>query len=105
MILTPKQKWVVDRLKKEGWKVYRDDMPEEYYLYKNIEKYYSSEMFFVIDGFGCRIEFRPNGNPALHLKYYFRWPSKKNWGEINEVISYFRVVDNNIHGLLPVKYY
>ncbi len=90
MILTPKQKWVVDRLKRNGYKAdfhnYSDD---EMLVYKSISinpgfDWVNTVIFYISNKKGCRAEFRPVEHEALHLVHHFSWPTMKNWGEIEE---------------------
>lgn len=105
MELNSKQKWVVDRLRRDGWSIYRNDLPAEYYLHKNLEHYYSTQVFFAINNMGYRMEFRPRANSAMHLHYYLGYNlGVKNWNKIKEVFNYFRFVDANIGPLIPPQY-
>ena len=97
MILTPKQKWVVDRLKRNGYKAdfhnYSDD---EMLVYKSLSScsqqfdWVNTVIFYISNKNGCRAEFRHWEHESLHLVHYFSWPTIRNWGEIDEFEQFCR---------------
>jgi hypothetical protein len=86
---TSKEKWVIDRLKREGWKTFGDYSDTECLLWKPLKSWGGWNVtgcieFFISRDMGCYLKFRPSEKPQLHFTWHFRWPSKKNWAEIAE---------------------
>jgi len=97
MILTTKEKWVVDKLKRNGYKAdYHDYSPDEMLVYKSLSScnqsfdWTNTLLFYISKRKGCRIEFRHWEHEALHLVHYFAWPTIKNWHTIDEFETFCR---------------
>jgi hypothetical protein len=91
MIPTTKQKWVIDRLKRQGWKTNTHFMsysPEQCLLWFPKDQYDSSfdwdgfPFFYMDNRKGLWMHFRPLQNPALHLDYHIPWLTVKNWDSL-----------------------
>ena len=104
MILSSKQKWVVDRLKRQGWKTCEHFMTystEQCLLWLPLKEYdqfdWSGIPFFYMDNRkGCWFHFRPRQNEALHLKYHVPWLTVKNWDKYTKpFIQTCRILNDN----------
>ena len=91
MIPTTKQKWVIDRLKRQGWKTNAHFMSystEQCLLWFPKNQYDSSfdwdgcPFFYMDNRKGLWLHFRPRQNPALHLDYHIPWLTGKNWDSL-----------------------
>lgn len=103
-IPTPKESWVINKLKREGFSDnWTDYSTDEMLLFKPLRSYsgYHSVYFFISRLRGCRMEYRDFRQPQLHYVYYMAWPNMKNWHEITDfhlfcVRVYDGVIDNRI---------
>ena len=92
MIPTTKQKWVIDRLKRQGWKTDEHFMSysqEQCLLWLPLNTYDAFDWdgfpFFYMDNRkGLWLHFRPRQNPALHLDYHIPWLTVKNWDKLTK---------------------
>lgn len=88
MILNSKEKWVVDRLKRQGWQTDNHFMsysPDQCLLWlpgKVVDTSFDwcGRPFFYMDRIkGSWLHFRPKQNPALHIDYHILRLTVKNW--------------------------
>ena len=88
MILNSKEKWVVDRLKRQGWRTdthFMSYSPDQCLLWLpgkvvNTSFDWCGRPFFYMDRRkGLWLHFRPKQNPAMHLTYHISWLTLKNW--------------------------
>lgn len=88
MIPSTKQKWVIDRLKRQGWKTndhFMSYSPEQCLLWFPKDQYDSSfdwdgfPFFYIDNRKGMWMHFRPRQNGAMHLNYYLPMLTLKNW--------------------------
>lgn len=100
MITTPKQKWVIDRLKRQGWRTdshFMSYSPDQCLLWlppgllETPQKTYDTSfdwvgvpMFYMDNRKGLWMYFRPRQTPALHLNYHFEWLTLKNWDKLTK---------------------
>ena len=96
MILTSKEKWLVNRLKKSGYDDrFHNYSEEECALWKPIGCCHSFDwtntfIFYIKRYNNLRIEFRPGKMESLHLIKYFPSLGIKNWHEIAEYENFVK---------------
>ena len=96
MLLTTKEKWIVDKLVRDGWNNnFHDYSADEMMLWKkNPEQcwggfnWINTMHFFINRQKGLRIEYRKRENPHIHHICYLSWLGVKNWHEIQELEDY-----------------
>ena len=97
---TTKEKWVLDRLKREGWVQFHEWEFGTHLYWKNYDLGFSLRLSRynpkTFDYGGVRIEYRPKAKPQLHFHWYFSWPTKKNWPEFSECINLIQHLNESI---------
>jgi hypothetical protein len=99
---TTKEKWVIDRLKRDGWILFRDDYSnEEICFYRPFEKWGQFDWcgvphLLINRRKGTWIEFRNSRHEQqrIHHRYYLDWPTKKNWSQIDLACKYMRKINS-----------
>lgn len=100
-IPTTKEKWVIDKLKREGWRVFRDDYSDiEIVLYRPFHPWEQFRLcgvpiLYINHRKGIWLEFRNTNidQERIHHHWYFDWPTLKNWEQINLACKYMRKLD------------
>ena len=89
MIPDSKERWVIQQLKKRGYRDFNQFCDHEMLLWKPLENYQSfdwcdSFQFHISRQKGCWLHYRPRWRPQLHLTWHFSWPTMKAWAELEE---------------------
>lgn len=97
---TSKEKWVIDRLKRDGWRLFRDDYNEqEICFYRPFHQWQQWDWvgvpwIYINRQKGVWVNFRnrASGQERIHHNYFLSWPTLKNWGEIDKACRYMQAI-------------